>query len=63
MLEKDFYSLVKRMRTLQKEYFRKRKAAEPCQDILQASKAVEKEIDAAIIDHEQKDVPKQGGLF
>ena len=46
--ENDFYELVKSMRKAQKDYFRTRESV-PLED----SKRLEKEVDKAIIEHEE----------
>lgn len=43
MTEPEFYDLVKRMRETQKDYFRSRSP-----DVLQQSKALEREVDDAV---------------
>lgn len=54
----DFYKLVKRMRDVQKEYFKVRSKSS-----LKRSIALEHEVDVEIKAYERKDAPKQGVLF
>jgi len=48
MKDEEFYDLVSRMRSAQKEYFRTRDA-----NVLNESKRLEKEVDNAIKEHEE----------